>query len=61
MTAFFLARLKAFFATLAAGLTPVIIKAVETATTFDIPTQYELAIAAAVTGWVVNYTTNKPA
>jgi hypothetical protein len=58
MTAFFLARLKAFFGLAAVGIATVLLKSAETATGFDIPVTVETAIIATITGWTVNYTTN---
>jgi hypothetical protein len=58
MTAFFLARLKAFFGLAAVGVATAVLKAVEGAVGFDIPLEYETAIIAVITGWTVNYMPN---
>ncbi len=54
-----LQRAKAFAATLAVGLVPVVIAAIEKATTFDIPTSWEAWALALVTGLVVHQVPNK--
>lgn len=58
MTSFFLARLKAFFATAIVGIATAIIVAVESSVGFEIPLEYKTAILAVITGWTVNYTNN---
>ena len=59
---FFAERLKAFFATLIVGMLPQLISAVEKATGFDIPGQWETSfttwVLAILAGIGVNYTVN---
>ena len=54
-----LERAKAFVATLAAGIAPVIIAALEKSFGFDIPASWEFAIIAAITGLFVHQVPNK--
>jgi hypothetical protein len=56
---FILERAKAFAALLAVGLVPVIIKAAEAASSFDIPASWEAWLLAAVTGLIVHQVPNK--
>lgn len=61
MGTWFLERLKAFVAVVTPLVTAAVIKGVESATGFDIPTDIELSVIAAATGIVVHQTPNKPA
>lgn len=56
-----LQRAKAFVAAVAVGIVPVVIKAAETASGFDIPASWEGWLLLAVTGLVVHQTPNKTA
>jgi hypothetical protein len=58
---FILERAKAFVAAFAVGLVPVIIKAFETASGFDIPASWEATLLVAVTGLLVHQVPNKDA
>jgi Mn2+/Fe2+ NRAMP family transporter len=58
---FILERAKAFVAAIAVGLVPVIIKAFETSSSFDIPPTWEAAIMVFVTGLLVHQVPNKAA
>lgn len=57
----FLQRLKAFAAVVVPLLVAAIIKGVEQASGFDIPTEWELSIISVATGLVVHEVPNKPA
>jgi hypothetical protein len=54
-----LARMKAWVAIAAPMITGAILKSVEQAMGFDIPTEFELMIVAAVTGLFVHQVPNK--
>jgi hypothetical protein len=56
---FILQRAKAAAAILAAGIGPLLIKAVETASGFDVPTSWELWLTALLTGLIVHQVPNK--
>ncbi len=61
MENFFIQRLKAFGAALVAGIGPIVIKAVESGFSFDIPASWEAWIVAFFAGLAVNYISNVPA
>ena len=54
-----LQRAKAVAAIFVSGLAPLLISAVEKGTGFDIPSSWELAITAFLTGLVVHQVSNK--
>lgn len=56
----FLQRLKAFVAVVTPLIVAALVKGVEQATGFDIPTDLEMTIIAGATGLVVYQTPNKP-
>jgi hypothetical protein len=62
MGEFIAARLKAFAAALIVGALPVVIKAFETSTGFDIPGSWEISWQTLVQAWLaglgVNYIAN---
>ncbi len=56
---FILQRAKAFAAVFATGMVPVLVKAVEQASGFDVPATWEAWILVTVTGLVVHQVPNK--